>query len=191
METNPATKPAKLLSPNRRAFPHLSTIRSEGPDGRMRTYCYHRLSRVRIHAEPGTPEFAEEYRLAAQGHKTKGGRRAIRGRRKSPPKPTNIYFVRAGLSGLIKIGKAVDVARRLKTLRTGSSEPLELLGSTPDTSGGLLERAIHRDFAADRARGEWFNPTPALLAYIASCQPPSRDVAAQPPMEAPCSSSTT
>lgn len=77
-----------------------------------------------------------------------------------------MYLIRSETTGLIKVGTAVDLARRLTVLQIGSSEPLTLLGSVPDTSGGLLERAIHRDFAADRVRGEWFKPSPELLRAV-------------------------
>jgi hypothetical protein len=50
---------------------------------------------------------------------------------------SNIYFIRHGLDGPIKIGRARDVARRLKTLQTASPVPLLLLGVIP---GGALTR---------------------------------------------------
>lgn len=137
-----------------------------GPDGELRTYTYHRLSRVRIYSDPGTPEFGLEYDLACEGHKTLKGRKLIAARREKAPRVTNIYFLRAKATGLIKIGRSENVSRRVAKLQTGSSEPLELIGSIRDSSGGLLETAIHRDFAAARVRGEWFAPDPALLDFI-------------------------
>lgn len=51
----------------------------------------------------------------------------------------------------------------------------ELLGV--EIGGGDREAALHRQFAHCRVRGEWFEATPDLIAYIASL--PSDPVAAQ------------
>lgn len=80
------------------------------------------------------------------------------------PQPVFVYFVRATESGRIKIGKARDVERRLAGIRTGCSEPLELMGWV---DGGVhREDAVHSMFRADREHGEWFRPSAALLAFI-------------------------
>jgi hypothetical protein len=150
-------------------FKGLHTIKSHTHDGVPRIYYYYRLSKTRLLSEYGTPEFAEEYHLVTQGYKTKEGARVLAARRERPPGPTNVYFLRAATTGLIKVGRAADVRDRMYRLQTGSSEALELMGQIPDTSGGLMERAIHRRFADDRVRGEWFNPSPGLLAYIREC----------------------
>jgi hypothetical protein len=77
-----------------------------------------------------------------------------------------VYFIRAGANGPIKIGSANNVARRMNGLQTASPYPLRLLasivGSTEDEFG------LHKRFAADRLHGEWFTPSPDLLAYIES-----------------------
>ena len=48
-------------------LPHIHRVRKRLADGRVATYYYHRLTRQRIHGEPGTPEFLESYRAAAGG----------------------------------------------------------------------------------------------------------------------------
>jgi hypothetical protein len=75
-----------------------------------------------------------------------------------------IYFILNARAEAIKIGTAVDVSGRLKTLQTGSAEPLELLCSVPGDKDAELR--LHRRFAADRLRGEWFRVTPELMGLI-------------------------
>lgn len=76
-----------------------------------------------------------------------------------------VYFIQAGDDGPIKIGKAKDVAVRLRALQTGSVVSLSLLHAIPP--GGPTERAMHRRFERHRGRGEWFDPAPELLEFIA------------------------
>lgn len=45
-------------------LPHIHAVKKRLADGRVVTYYYHRLTRKRIHGEPGTPEFLESYRKA-------------------------------------------------------------------------------------------------------------------------------
>jgi hypothetical protein len=78
-----------------------------------------------------------------------------------------IYFIRAGEAGAIKIGYTKsDANRRLYELQTSHPEPLRILG----IMGGdcEAERSLHRRFAKDHLRGEWFNPSPELLNFIES-----------------------
>ncbi len=51
-------------------LPHIHAVKKRLADGRVVTYYYHRLTRKRIHGEPGTPEFLESYKeaSAATGH---------------------------------------------------------------------------------------------------------------------------
>lgn len=80
-----------------------------------------------------------------------------------------IYFVEADGAGAIKIGFVAgeDAADRVRDLQTGSPVPLRLLGTMPGTLQD--ENDLHRRFASARIHGEWFRPTPELLAII----PPS------------------
>lgn len=79
-----------------------------------------------------------------------------------------IYFIQADDPiNHIKIGFTDgDPAIRLRALQTGSSVPLRLLLSHPGTTAD--EAALHARFAAARLSGEWFRPTPAILAYLLS-----------------------
>lgn len=73
-----------------------------------------------------------------------------------------IYFIQAEQSGLIKIGKANQVYKRLQTLQTGSPEKLRVLMMLPTNA----EKTYHIQFADSRVHGEWFQPSDALLSFI-------------------------
>ncbi|RSS59816.1 GIY-YIG nuclease family protein [Streptomyces sp. WAC01280] len=66
------------------------------------------------------------------------------------------YLIGAEGSPLVKIGVAVDPAKRLATLQVGSPARLAILW----TVLGDMERALHRSFSAYRVHGEWFDLTP-------------------------------
>jgi hypothetical protein len=83
------------------------------------------------------------------------------------PRPVDVYIVQARNSGLVKIGKAVDVTKRLGDLRAMGTEPLDLLVVLPGF-GGEWERRLHRRFAEYRDHGEWFTPGSRLMEYVAS-----------------------
>lgn len=76
-----------------------------------------------------------------------------------------VYFIRAGEQGPIKIGTALDVPRRLKKLQQAHSEKLTILAARK--GGRVTERKYHERFAALRIRGEWFEPSEAILTEVA------------------------
>lgn len=76
-----------------------------------------------------------------------------------------VYFVQAGEGGPIKIGWARNPWGRIRDLQVAHWAVLTMLGTTD--GGVALERRLHRRFAKERVRGEWFNPSPRLYAAIA------------------------
>lgn len=78
----------------------------------------------------------------------------------------SVYFVQSVDGGLIKIGIASNVAARLSGMQTGSPVKLRVIGVIPDARS-TVEAELHERFATARRHGEWFEPTPELLAYIA------------------------
>lgn len=76
-----------------------------------------------------------------------------------------LYFIRQGLQGPVKVGRSTDVVARVKSLQTGSAEPLVLLGVVPE-AGPLTESALHERLSNYRLCGEWFTATPEVLACI-------------------------
>ncbi len=76
-----------------------------------------------------------------------------------------VYFIVCIDSGRCKIGFTKhNVAKRLKTLQTGSSGELTLLAKHPGSID--TERALHERFAMDRIKGEWFHVSDDLRAYM-------------------------
>lgn len=75
-----------------------------------------------------------------------------------------VYFIRCGTEGPIKIGKAKNVAHRRNLLQIGCPDELHILGTLDHHS----EADLHVRFAHSRRRGEWFDATPELLAFIAA-----------------------
>lgn len=83
---------------------------------------------------------------------------AKRARRKA-----KVYFIQSG-SGPIKIGIAVDVEKRRRSLQTAHPFPLTLLATCK--GGRKQESVYHERFAEFRQEGEWFSPHPDILAEI-------------------------
>lgn len=73
-----------------------------------------------------------------------------------------IYAIQAGEAGPVKIGISRSPKQRLVTLQQANPErlrPLACWRDLPET-----EKVLHREFAAVRLAGEWFKPTPEVLA---------------------------
>lgn len=77
---------------------------------------------------------------------------------------SDLYFIQVAGGGPVKIGISSDVRKRLDGLRTSCPYPLELRRTVRRM--GLLERPLHAQLAAARLRGEWFEPTPDVLAVV-------------------------
>ena len=80
-----------------------------------------------------------------------------------------VYFVFNADSNAIKIGKARDLEKRIRSLQTVSPSRLKLLKATQVTDekeASLLESSLHRKFAHLRITGEWFKAESELLDYL-------------------------
>lgn len=74
-----------------------------------------------------------------------------------------LYFIGDGQA--IKIGRAVNIERRLRSLRTAQHRDLAVLAAVPVHVS--TEAAVHRRFSHLRIKGlEWFRPEPELLDFI-------------------------
>ena len=90
----------------------------------------------------------------------------------SDPRPTldnyvpsclkDLYFI--ACDGQIKIGISQNPERRLATMRTGNTRPMELLAALP--AMGWQEKVWHLAFCNLRRAGEWFSDTPELREAI-------------------------
>lgn len=87
---------------------------------------------------------------------------------RGPGQDSQVYFVEAPSVGLVKIGMAQDLDKRLRDLTMMSPVPLRLLKAIP---GGLKhEAAVHRLFEEHRSHGGWFH-LPPIASEIASLEP--------------------
>ncbi len=75
-----------------------------------------------------------------------------------------LYFIQSEHGGPIKIGRADDVAKRLVQMQTSRPDTLVILATAPGAYED--ERRLHDAFATNREKGEWFSPSPGLLALI-------------------------
>lgn len=65
-----------------------------------------------------------------------------------------VYVLKCGV--LYKIGMTRNLTRRLRGLRTALASPVELLYTLEVLNARLVERYLHKLFAAQRKQGEWF-----------------------------------
>lgn len=63
------------------------------------------------------------------------------------------YLIKDTETGLIKIGKAIDVNNRLQSLQCGSASKLKII----HVIDANIEQKLHYKFAHKRVRGEWFS----------------------------------
>jgi hypothetical protein len=66
-----------------------------------------------------------------------------------------IYVIGSAGGGIVKIGRSLDVARRLRDIQRMSPVQLRVLWHKP--GGQALESALHQEFADRRSHGEWFD----------------------------------
>lgn len=77
----------------------------------------------------------------------------------------SVYFIKAPVVDLVKIGYARDVAERFARLRTLSPVPLELV-HVVEGAGRGGEVQLHEMFADLRDHGEWFRFEPPITTEI-------------------------
>lgn len=85
-------------------------------------------------------------------------------RQEGEAKCVSTYFFKNPLTGLIKIGKSIDIKTRKQAVQCGSGVELDVLL----VIDGDSERELHKKFAEYREHGEWFNDSDGKIeAYIA------------------------
>lgn len=75
-----------------------------------------------------------------------------------------VYFLLAREVGRVKIGRSIDIERRLSEIRLLSPCALELVGYIE--GGAKLETEYHRRWAHLRQHGEWFTALPDLIVEL-------------------------
>jgi hypothetical protein len=108
----------------------------------------------------GTPFYGPYLRLAGMLQQIQ------RQQRKSRVTATGVvYFLAAGAADIVKIGFTTNLDGRIRSLKTGSPTDVEVLLAITGTM--TTERELHKRFAADRLRGEWFRRSAPIEAFIA------------------------
>ena len=82
---------------------------------------------------------------------------------------TNLYLLSDPEAGLCKIGRSIDVARRVTELRRGNPwADIRLVATFPDA--GFVESWVMRALSGHERRGEWFRcGIPEAMAAIGAC----------------------
>jgi hypothetical protein len=79
-----------------------------------------------------------------------------------------VYFIHSEESNAVKIGRAKDVEKRLKSLQTAHPHELKVIKIFKLKGGKAaqeLESSLHQKFDHLRLSGEWFKAEPELLDY--------------------------
>jgi T5orf172 domain len=76
-----------------------------------------------------------------------------------------VYFMQTEEGWPIKIGWSRDPQARMRQLQTAHGQLLRIIAVLPNVRIGK-ERELHKQFAASRLQGEWFQPSVELLAYM-------------------------
>jgi hypothetical protein len=80
------------------------------------------------------------------------------------PAHGHLYFIQSIQGGPIKIGRTLDIDKRIGQLQTSSPEQLVLVGFI--LNEGHKESELHYKFRQFRLHGEWFEPVAELIEYI-------------------------
>lgn len=78
----------------------------------------------------------------------------------------HIYFISNTVTENIKIGRAVNVEKRMANLQTATDCQLELLYSFPVHDPAAAEKELHEKFSAYLVRGEWYRFEGDVRRYV-------------------------
>ncbi|MBI2925457.1 MAG: GIY-YIG nuclease family protein [Verrucomicrobia bacterium] len=125
------------------------------PEFRMHPCSLSRCERIKREAmrEFKSENRGKEDRLSPEA-------RAFLESKKTPPKPPPSYSSLVYLihgSGHYKIGIAIDVRKRLQSIKTSCPFPVEIVKAWQSEDASAVERILHKRFTAHRVNGEWFN----------------------------------
>ena len=140
----------------------LHTVRFRLKDGTEKVYRYHRRTRRKIHSEPGTRAFRAEF--ARAGGSEQGWKRPKAKDRDGRKRSGFVYFVAAHDLGLVKIGWAKDVKRRILSMQSGSPVDLCLIHAFAGVP--MDEARMHGQFAHLRVKREWFRLTDEIYGIM-------------------------
>lgn len=87
-------------------------------------------------------------------------------RGRAPDKTYYVYFLSAKSENFpVKIGITESRAGRFRSIQGALPFEVEVIGMVP-VKDPIFERRLHRQFAGQRLKGEWFTRSPELLAAI-------------------------
>lgn len=120
------------------------------PHGRRCVKCYQRIERERQRRRQVRLQIEREMQAALEDTYADEGYVYLIG---APQDPS-----------LVKVGFSTDPARRARQLQNGNGRRLRVIAKRPGTRAD--EKGLHAEFREHRTVGEWFKPTPALLAVF-------------------------
>lgn len=77
--------------------------------------------------------------------------------------PGYLYLVKMGGQGIYKIGKSVDVQKRLTQFGIQPPFPYQLIYARRVNSVGYREQLLHKTYRNYRLNGEWFRLSPGQV----------------------------
>lgn len=95
-----------------------------------------------------------------------GSDRPISSKAEKKPLICQTYIIRKQGTNEVKIGKSIQVYKRIRTLETQSGAILEILAIIPKN----IESLLHKQFCNLRTVGEWFDDSQGLIAAFAAKQ---------------------
>ncbi|MDH1697804.1 GIY-YIG nuclease family protein [Acinetobacter johnsonii] len=95
-----------------------------------------------------------------------GSDRPVANKVEKKPLICQTYIIRKQGTNEVKIGKSVQVYKRIRTLETQSGAILEILAIIPKN----IEALLHKQFCNLRTVGEWFDDSQGLIAAFAAKQ---------------------
>ena len=80
----------------------------------------------------------------------------------------SVYLVRNDRNGMIKIGRSLDVQKRIKALQTSNPFPLTLILTISTNDSSQVESNLHQIFHHKRINGEWFNLSNQDINFVSN-----------------------
>lgn len=144
-----------------RRIPHADKVPADDPNRTDVLLTLHRFELAGIEVDDRAVEIATKltrwYHANADERDRKHAEEMAARQAEAAERECWVYYVRCGR--LIKIGMTTNLANRF-----GSIRPNEVLAIEP--GGAELETAMHKQFAALRAGGEYFHPGAALQKHV-------------------------
>lgn len=76
-----------------------------------------------------------------------------------------VYFIGSSFDSPIKIGRSVNVSKRLCSVQNGNPHRLKILATCPE--GEIInESTLHQKYRHSRMCGEWFQPGVGMIDVI-------------------------